>query len=63
MRSRLVIGLAVALVVALLSTAVLGRIALMQWRNASAMATCRESGTQQYGPPGAAPGHACRASP
>lgn len=36
MRARLVIGLIVALV---LSTAVLGRIALVQWRNASALQT------------------------
>lgn len=39
MRARLVIGLAVALVVALLSTAVLGRIAFVQWRNVSILQT------------------------
>lgn len=39
MRARLVTGLVVALVVALLSAAVLGRIALVQWRNASALQT------------------------
>ncbi|CAE6914376.1 conserved protein of unknown function [Ectopseudomonas oleovorans] len=43
MRSRLVTGLIVAVLVLLLGTAVLGRVALVQWRNASALANYAES--------------------
>lgn len=43
MRSRLVTGLIVTVLVLLLGAATLGRVALVQWRNASALATYAES--------------------